>query len=115
MGETLVLPPDRFSDAYAEADARFAGEGRGAEADAIRGLLAGSCSGWSIEPTSLEFYEAARAEQPTERQEVILGVLISEGSNDTVALAYLQGAFTWRQLARAMAGGGGTAAGWPGT
>ena len=43
-----------------------------------------------------------RAEEPTSRQQAISGVLIAEASLDEVLLAHLQGAFTWRQLARAM-------------
>ena len=43
-----------------------------------------------------------RETEPTPRQRAIVNVLITEASNDTIALAYLQGAFTWRQLATAM-------------
>ncbi len=97
-----VLPPDRFSDEYAAADPRFPDERRGSEARAIAGLLCGACCGWAQSPTAAEFYNAMRTSEPTGRQRAIVSVLIAEGSNDTVALAYLQGAFTWRQLATAM-------------
>ena len=40
-----------------------------------------------------------RATAPTERQEIVAGALVREASNDRLALAYLQGAFTWRQVA----------------
>lgn len=95
-----VLPPERFSDEYAAPDARFEGEGRGPECDAIRGLIAGACSGWTQPPTAAEFHAAMRAQRPDERQLVVAGSLLREASNDTLALAYLQGAFTWRQAAR---------------
>ncbi len=96
---TQVLPPERFSDEYVSPDPEFANEGRGPESDGIRGLIAGSCCGWEEPPTSAEFYEAMRATAPTERQDVVAGTLVGEASNDTLALAYLQGAFTWRQVA----------------
>ena len=96
---TQVLPPERFSDKYASPDPEFVNEGRGPESEAIRGLIAGSCCGWEEPPTSGEFYEAMRATAPTERQNVVAATLVAEASNDTLALAYLQGAFTWRQVA----------------
>ena len=103
MGETtVVLPPERFSDDYAPADPRFAGEKRGAEADEINGLLSTCCSGWRQPPKPREFYEAVRTTKPTQRQEMVISVLIEEAPNDVVAVAFLQGAFTWRQLAAAM-------------
>ena len=97
-----VLPPERFSDAYAPADPKFAGEGRGPDAAEIDALLASSCAGWKQRPTPREFYEAVRTLEPSRRQEMIINVLITEAPNDVVALAFLQGAFTWRQLAAAM-------------
>lgn len=99
---TPVLPPERFGDEYAEPDPRFPNEGRGPAADAIRGLIAGACCGWQTPPTADEFYEAIRAERPTERQQIVASALVREASNDTLALAYLQGAFTWRQVARVL-------------
>ena len=100
--DTIVLPPERFSDTYEPPDPRFAGEKRGEEADEITSLLGGCCAGWKQAPTAAEFYEAMRSPKPTQRQEMIIHVLISEATNDGVCLAFLQGAFTWRQLARAM-------------
>ena len=96
-----LLPTERFSDEYSPADPRF-NEPRGANAGAITGLLAGSCCGWGRKPSAAEFHDAVRETEPTPRQRAIINVLIAEASNDTIALAYLQGAFTWRQLATAM-------------
>ena len=99
---TQVLPPERFDNEYAAPDPESGNEGRGPESDAIRGLIAGSCCGWEEPPTSAEFYEAMRSTAPTERQDMVAGTLVAEASNDTLALAYLQGAFTWRQVAAAL-------------
>ena len=96
-----LLPPERFSDEYAPADPRVPGK-RGPQAGVVRSVLAGACSGWGQRPDGEEFYEAMRAESPTSRQQTINGVLIAEGSLHEVLLAHLQGAFTWRQLVRAM-------------
>ena len=99
---TVVLPPERFSDAYEPADPKFAGERRGQQAGEISSLLFSCCAGWKQAPTAVEFYEAMRSPKPTQRQEMIINVLITEAPNSVVALAFLQGAFTWRQLAQAM-------------
>lgn len=99
---TVVLPPERFSDAYEPPDPKFAGERRGQEAEEIGALLFSCCAGWEQAPTAGEFYEAMRSAEPNQRQEMIINVLITEAPNSVVALAFLQGAFTWRQLAQAM-------------
>lgn len=98
---TGLLPAERFSDEYAPDDGTVPGE-RGPRSSGIRSLLAGACAGWRRQPDSAEFYEAMRAMQPTKRQRAIASVLIADGSPNDVLLAYLQGAFTWRQLVRMM-------------
>ena len=105
-GHIAVLPVQQFSDEYAAPDPQF-NERRGPEAEAIAWLLCGSCCGWGRSPDTHEFYEAIRATKPTPRQVSIINVLISEASMNTVALAYLQGAFSWKQLATAMERHGG--------
>ena len=97
-----VLPPNAFSDAYADPDPRFPASRRGPECEAIAGLLNRACCGWPQRPTPQEFYEAMRTPVRTARQRAIVRVLIVEGTTDTVALGYLDGAYTWRQLAQAM-------------
>ena len=99
--EVEVLPAERFSDEYAPADPSIQ-EQRGAAAGAIAALLCGSCAGWGTSPEPRELYDAMQATAPTPRQSSVINVLISEASRKTIALAYLQGAFTWRQLARSM-------------
>jgi len=97
-----VLPPDAFSNAYADPDPRFPMTRRGPDCEAIAGLLNRACCGWPQSPTAREFYEAMRTPVRTARQRAIVRVLIVEGTTDTVALGYLDGAYTWRQLAQAM-------------
>ena len=66
-----------------------------------RGVLAGACAGWSVRPTSVELYDALRADNATSRQRSIAIVLINEVSFEEIVNAHTEGAFTWRQLARA--------------
>ena len=98
---TGLLPAERFSNQYEPEDPDLPGE-QGAASSAIKDLIAGACAGWKRPPDAKEFYDAMRATEPTDRQITIAGVLIAEGSCNNVLLAYLQGAFTWRQLARMM-------------
>jgi len=99
--DTGLLPEEELSDEYAAEDERAEGN-HGPKSRAIRSLLAGACAGWKQPPDSTEFYNAMRAEQPSARQQAIAGVLIAEGTPNDVLLAYLEGAFTWRQLGRMM-------------
>lgn len=102
-------PPDAFSDEYAtrrllaqirpDADPEATGPG----SRTVRGLLCGACAGWGKPPTSAELYDAMRAENPTDRQLAIAGVLVNEAGFDELLNAHTEGAFTWRQLARAAA------------
>lgn len=73
----------------------------GAHSQTIRGLFCGACAGWRTRPTSVELYDAMRADEPTNRQQSIAAVLINEASFEDLVNAHLEGAFTWRQLARA--------------
>ena len=98
---TGLLPAEELSDEYAPDDGTVKGD-RGPGSTAIRSLLAGACAGWKPPPDSAEFYEAMRTEQPNRRQRTIAAVLIAEGTANDALLAYLQGAFTWRQLGRMM-------------
>ena len=102
-----LAPPDAFSDEYAtrallaeirpDADP----EATGPWSQTIRGLLCGACAGWGKPPTSTEFYDAMRAENPTDRQLAIAGVLMNEAGFEELLNAHTEGAFTWRQLVRA--------------
>ena len=69
----------------------------------IRGLLGGACAGWRVRPTSVELNRALRADNPTSRQRSMATVLINEASFEELVNAHTEGAFTWRQLARAAA------------
>ncbi|MDE2905935.1 MAG: hypothetical protein OXQ28_07600, partial [Acidobacteriota bacterium] len=66
-----ILPPDAFSDAYADPDPRFPASGRGPECEAIAGLLNRACCGLPQSPTAREFYEAMRTPVRTARQRAI--------------------------------------------
>ena len=105
--QPTLAPIDAFPDENSTAD-DLAAAGLDADPDAtgphsqtIRGLLGGACAGWRARPTSVELYDALRADNPTSRQRSIATVLINEASFEELVNAHTEGAFTWRQLARA--------------
>ena len=68
----------------------------------IRIVIRRRCCGWRTPPTNQEVYDAMRAEEPTPRQVEVMTVVLNSATFDEMVLAHLEGAFTWRQVARAM-------------
>ena len=105
--QPTLAQTDAFPDDYSTADQLAAirpdadPDATGPHSQVIRGLLGGACAGWRVRPTSVELYHALRAENPTRRQRSIATVLINEASFEELVNAHTEGAFTWRQLARA--------------
>ncbi len=105
--QPTLAPIDAFPDEYSTADDLAATrldadpDATGPRSRTIRGLLGGACAGWRVRPTSVELYDALRADDPTNRQRSIAAVLINEASFEDLVNAHTEGAFTWRQLARA--------------
>jgi len=108
----VLSPPEAFSahPAPPEAIERLcpgidpAETGRKARAVAAR--IGSSCAGWTRPPTPAEFYEAVRAEEPSERQKAIVLMWVSEATTHEIMAAWAQHAYTFRQLARAAARAG---------
>ena len=103
-----MLPPEDFSDEYAPEDPTVRGN-REPNSTTVRSVLASACAGWGKRPDAAEFYEAIRSPTPTDRQVAIVNVMVIEATcneillaYNEILLAYLQGAYTWRQLARAI-------------
>ena len=100
--------PEAFPDEYASTDTLLkhrpnADPGEtGPDSGTIRFVIARRCCGWQKPPTPREVYDAMRADEPTARQLDAMTVVLNESTFDEVVLAHLEGAFTWRQLARAI-------------
>ena len=105
--QPTLAPIDAFPDEYSTADDLAAvrldadPNATGPHSQTVRGLLGGACAGWRVRPTSVELYDALRADNPTSRQRSMATVLINEASFEDLVNAHTEGAFTWRQLARA--------------
>ena len=97
-----VLPADRFDDRYWIPEGCTDPETRGRRSAAVNGRLSRSCCGWRRRPTAADFHEAAAADDPTDLQMEIVGVLLDEGDAKEITEAFFEGAFTWRRLVRIM-------------
>ena len=100
-----VLPDEFFSNEYSTAD-DVPREETGPNSYAMKWRIVSSCAGWPKKPTAAEAYEAFREERPTDRQKAIMEVLIGEGDIHEWCNAWHEGAFTWRQMARAVRNSG---------
>lgn len=110
-------PPEAFPDDYTAADTlvRFRPSAdpaeMGPDSRTIRSVIRRRCCGWRRPPTAREVYDAMRASEPTKRQLDAMTVVLNESTFEEVVLAHLEGAFTWRQLARAVHRRGGVTPG----
>ena len=74
----------------------------GPESPVLAGLVASSCAGWAEIPTGRELYDALRAETPTPRQQALIRTWWVEANFDQIMEAWLQRAYSIRQLVRAV-------------
>lgn len=98
-----LRPLEDFSDEYADpTEYKTVDQSRvGPKSAALQGLIDGDCCGWVQRPTTDELYEAMRADEPTDRQRSLASVLLRADFWELMG-AWMEAAFTWRQLARAM-------------
>ena len=106
MRPATLLPPDAFSDRPASEDdfhrLYAPGTPRDRHALAVRLRLASGCAGWKRRPTAEEFYDAVRAERPTERQASIIRMWGTEATTGEIIEAWVQHAYTLRELVAAL-------------
>ena len=103
-----LLPAERFSDAPAPAwqcrliDAPTSPDQTRECSRSVRFRFAVSCAGWRRRPTAAEFYEAVRAEVPTERQRALLDTWATEAEWEELLAAWTEHAYTFHELAAAL-------------
>lgn len=96
----LLAPAWAFGDDE-RCDAET-GEPIGRDAAAVRAVFARSTAGWEDPPSAGEFHVAIRARCPDTRQRAVVDVFLDEASVSQFQQALIEGAFTLRQLARAI-------------
>lgn len=106
-----LLPPHLFSDEIAAAElyqdwTTYSNNPQkpkpGPESPALAGLVASKCAGWPEVPTGRELYEALRAEAPTPRQQALIRTWWVEATFEQIMEAWLQRAYSIRDLVRAV-------------
>ena len=70
-----------------------------------------SCAGWRTVPTAAEFYETVHRPSGADRETAILLTWYHEADMAEQLYARLEGAYSWRQLVRALHRVGLTSAG----
>ena len=61
-----------------------------------------SCAGWIEQPSAEEFHAAVHAEEPTERQQVIVYTWGLEATGIELIRAWAERAYSWRTLVSAL-------------
>lgn len=103
-----LKPPEVFDDTRAStAEQRYCGlDLRDAEARehsrTVAGRLRMSCAGWTTVPTAEEFHRAVHEPTGTARETAILLTWYHEADLEDQVNARLEGAYSWRELVRAL-------------
>ena len=110
-------PPLVFSDRAGSAAEREScghvvpDDETGPHSRTVTSRLRMSCAGWRTVPTAAEFYEAVHRPSGADRETAILLTWYHEADMAEQLYAQLEGAYSWRQLVRALHRVGLTAAG----
>ena len=104
----VLAPPEAFDDTrpddefrerfHPEHDPRQLGR----KSRAVRRRLGSSCAGWRRAPRPEELYDAVHASRPGPRQRQLIRTWLQEASREDLLYAWAEGAYTWRELARAV-------------
>lgn len=105
---TTLASPEVFSDERADArlraDCGLRGEQPeiGPKSGAVAARLTRSCAGWTKPPTAQEFFAAIRARELTKRQRHLIATWLFEATNEDIIQAWLEEAYSFRELVRAI-------------
>ena len=69
---------------------------------AVRSRFLSCTAGWPTPPTSREFYLAVREATPSSRQKAVIRAWLAEATYQEIMLAWLEEAFSWRELVAAV-------------
>ena len=107
MRPCKVGPPKAFSDRVAEISKAEELQGKpatrvGPDSACVEMMFGSNCCGWIQPPTGPELYDAMRTGRPTSRQRAVLETWIIEGTMADWLFAWMEQAYSWRMLARAI-------------
>ena len=78
------------------------GDELGPNSATVRGRLFSCTAGWPQPPGAADLYESLRAEKPTPRQASMVRAWLQEATLVEIMLAWIEEAYSWRILVRAM-------------
>ena len=76
-------------------------ECRGPGSPALSSHIASACSGYAVQPTPAELHAAFHTTTPTARTEMLVRTWMDEASPKNFFDAWLDGCYSWRELAAA--------------
>ena len=103
-----LLAPERFSPDLAETEYYYdAFDGhqapqRGRRSRALNAVMVTKCAGWDKLPTGEHLYDAFQADEPSERQIVMVRTFFDEGDEQLLMQAWAQQGFSHQALVRAL-------------
>ena len=103
-----LAPPEAFSDRRGNSRERercgrqVPGNETGRNSRTVTSRLRMSCAGWRAVPTAAEFYAAVHEPTGDDRETAILLTWYHEAHVAEQVHARLEGAYSWRELARAL-------------
>ena len=102
-----LVPPELVPDIVApqslrKMDPNWDDSLVGPKARALTSRIISSCAGWPKWPTSEELFDAFHAEEPTDRQKALIGMWVSEATDNELMDAWIQEVYTLRELVAAM-------------
>ncbi len=106
-GERL-MPPEAFSTLRGSSRLREecgvvrSRDELGRNALSVRRRIRSSCAGWVRRPTAADFYDAVRAQAPDDWQQCLISMWIREATDAELALAWIEEAYTFRELVAAV-------------
>ena len=106
--EAVLKPAEAFEDRQATAALRSRcgierqADELGRQSLAVADRIASSCAGWAKRPTAGEFYDALRAEAPTDRQRSLIAMWVREATNAELLMAWIDEVYTDRELVAAI-------------
>ena len=106
--QAVLRPAEAFDDRRATAALRATcsierqADELGRQSRTVARRIASSCAGWAKRPTAAEFYDAVRAEEPTDQQRSLIAMWVREATNAELLMAWMEEVYTDRELVAAI-------------
>lgn len=106
--QALLKPAEAFEDRRATGALRARcgierqADELGRQSRTVARRIASSCAGWAKRPTVAEFYDAVRAQEPTDQQRSLIAMWVREATNAELLMAWMEEVYSERELVAAI-------------